>query len=281
MLRVTELKALLRARRVRSTKRLGQHQLIDAGMVERLVSRMGLSKKDVVVEIGAGLGALTERLAEAAGRVVAVEIDRACCRLLRERLRASPHVSVQCEDILEFDWTQVQQPVVVGAIPYSITSPILVRLFEVRRAFRDAWLIMQKEVAQRLLAKPGIKAYGRLSVLGQYGWQISHELAIPRRAFYPQPAVDSVCVRLGRRPDPPVDVADEAGFFALVKTAFAQRRKTLVNCLTRAGPWRMSRAQAEEAVWALGLPGTVRGEALTLPQLARLANGLGRAQPVR
>ena len=281
MLRVAELKALLRVHGLRLKKRLGQHQLVDPQVVERLVGRMELSKDDVVVEIGAGLGALTERLGHDAGRVIAVEVDSRHAELLAERLAARANIFVRCEDILRFDWSQVRDAVVVGAIPYRITSGILVRLFEVRHAFRAAWLILQKEVVRRLVARPGTKPYGRLSLLGQYGWEMRQEFEVSRRAFFPQPQVDSACVRLLRRAHPPVQLADEANFFALVKSAFAQRRKTLVNCLSRTGAGRMSRAEAEQAVRELGVPASVRGEALSLEQFARLANGLRRSQPLR
>ncbi|MBI2104731.1 MAG: ribosomal RNA small subunit methyltransferase A [Candidatus Omnitrophica bacterium] len=268
-----ELKALLRSRGLRLTKRLGQHHLVDAAVLERIVERCGLSSQDTVVEIGAGLGALTEPLARRSGRVVAVEADRGIASALAERMRSQRNVTVVCGDILRFAWADVPGAVVVGAIPYQLTSPILGVLAESRRAIRKVVLIIQEEVAQRLLASPGTKAYGRLTLLGQYCWDIRPLLDIPRRAFFPQPAVDSRCVELTPKTRGAVRVADERLFFDLVKRAFAHRRKTLVNCLS--GPGGLPRAEAETLVAALGLPPAVRGETLSLAQFAALANLLG------
>ncbi|MBI3330487.1 MAG: ribosomal RNA small subunit methyltransferase A [Candidatus Omnitrophica bacterium] len=270
MLTAPELKALLRSRGLRLTKRRGQHHLVDAAVIERIVERCGLSPHDTVVEIGSGLGALTEPLARQAGRVTAVEADRGIASLLAERMRPLRNVTVVCEDILRFAWADVPGAVVVGAIPYELTSPILAALAESRRTIRKIVLILQEEVAQRLTAAPGTKAYGRLTLLGQYCWDITPLLAVPRRAFFPQPAVDSQCVQLLPKSTQAVRVAEERLFFGLVKRAFAHRRKTLVNCLC--GPGGMPRAEAETLVAALGLPASVRGEALSLEQFAALAN---------
>lgn len=273
MLTTTELKTLLRSRGLRLTKRLGQHHLVDAAVLERIVERCGLSSQDTVVEIGSGLGALTEPLARRASRVVAVEADRGIARALAERMRPWRNVTVVCGDILRFAWTDVPGATVVGAIPYQLTSPILAALAEARRAIRKIVLVLQEEVAQRLAAAPGTKAYGRLTLLGQYCWDITLLLAVPRRAFFPQPAVDSRCVQLMSKTHGAVRVADERLFFELVKRAFAHRRKTLVNCLS--GPGGLPRAEADTLIAALGLPAAVRGEALSLAQFAALANLIG------
>jgi 16S rRNA (adenine1518-N6/adenine1519-N6)-dimethyltransferase len=166
--------------------------------------------------------------------------------------------------------------IAVGAIPYQITSQILVQLAEHRQTVARAVLVVQREVAQRLTAKPGTKAYGRLSVLGQYSWTIETVLTVPRHAFFPQPAVDSTCLRLRAHPQPQPAVADERHFFALVKAAFSHRRKTLVNCLGSEPPFHLPRATAEALLRACGLPVTVRGEALSLREFARLSDGLTR-----
>lgn len=277
MLTAAELKALLRARGLRLTKRLGQHHLIDARAVQRIVDSCELSPSDQVVEIGPGLGALTEELARRSGAVIAVEVDRGICELLAQRLSAAQHVRVHCGDILEFSWEGLRGVVVVGAIPYHISSLIVVRLCEVRQAIRRAVLVVQDEVADRLLAAPGTKAYGRLSVLVQYGWRISGGALVPRHAFFPQPGVDSRCVLLQARPSPPVAVEDEARFFALVKAAFAQRRKTLANGLASALPFPgLSMERIREALQRAGLPVAVRGEQLSLEQFAALSLALGQ-----
>ena len=281
MLTAAELKAFLRTHDVRLTKRLGQHHLVDAPLARRLIEHIHLSPNETVVEIGAGLGALTELLAAQAGRVIAVELDRKICELLRVRLSACSNVSVLCEDILTFSWAAHQRSVVVGAIPYHITSPIIASLSDNRRAIREAWLILQAEVADRLTAKPGTKAYGRLSVLGQYGWNIETVMSIPRSAFFPQPEVDSACLRLQPRSQPPVAVVNEPLMFEVVKAAFSHRRKTLVNCLSAHEPRLMDRAQAEALLGEVGLPIAVRGEQLSLDQFAQLTSALGRLNPLR
>lgn len=270
MLTAGELKTLLRTHGLRLTKRLGQHHLIDARVIERIVERCQLSPEDTVVEIGAGLGALTEPLARRAGRVIAVEVDRRIAAVLAERMRPWRNVTVACEDILQFSWARVSRVTVVGAIPYHITSPILVWLCEARHAIRKAVLLMQEEVADRLLARPGTKAYGRLSILGQYDWEIVPLLTVPRSAFFPQPGVDSRCVQLMPSGRPAAPVADEGFFFEVVKRAFSHRRKTLVNCLSEQVP----RAKMEATLRRLGLPVSVRGEALSLAQFAALADAL-------
>lgn len=279
MLTASALKSLLAAHHLRLTKRLGQNYLVDEGAIRRVVDTCGLSRTDTVIEIGAGLGALTEPLAEQAGRVMALEVDRAISALLRERLTRLPNVTVLCEDALEFSWRAVADAVVVGAIPYHITSPILIMLGEHRQAIRKAVLILQEEVGDRLLAQPGTKAYGRLSVLGHYCWKITRRFRVPRHAFFPQPEVDSLVLELASRDVQPVAVAQEDRFFEVVKAAFSQRRKTLVNCLMTLDRGSLRRETVERWVRDAGLPLTVRGETLSLAQFARLADIFG--QPVK
>jgi len=277
MLTASELKSLLTAHGLRLSKRLGQHHLVDARIAQRIVERCELSSDDTVVEIGAGLGALTELLAERAARVLAVEVDRRISELLAERLARAKHVTVLQQDILEFAWGDCDNKVVVvGAIPYHITSPILVSLSGARRVMTRAILILQEEVARRLLARPGTKSYGRLSVFAQYCWELSPLMTISRSAFFPQPEVDSSCMRFIPRAQPAVAVSDEPLFFELVKIAFSHRRKTLVNCLSTAEHVGIGRSQAETLVRELGVSGSVRGEALSLSQFAALANALAR-----
>jgi 16S rRNA (adenine1518-N6/adenine1519-N6)-dimethyltransferase len=272
MLTPAQLKSTLQAHGLRLTKRLGQHHLVDARAIGRVIQRCRLSAGETVVEIGAGLGALTEPLAAEARRVVAVEVDRRIAAALADRLRRLPNVAVICQDILAFDWSQAAGAVVVGAIPYHITSPILVSLTEHRRLIRRAILILQEEVAGRLVAKPGTKAYSRLSVLAQHGWELRPLLRLPRSAFFPQPEVDSSCLELVPRRRPAAAVRDEPRFFELVKTAFAHRRKTLANCLRASPALGLSAQEAASLIRRAGLPTAVRGEALSLEQFAALAS---------
>lgn len=271
----SELLDLLRARGLRLTKRLGQHYLVDPRLTTRLVSACGLTARDTVIEIGAGLGALTDLLAASAGQVIAVEVDRAVCQALKERMAAYPNVEVRCQDILSFPWAQQPGCRVVGAMPYLLTSPILVMLAERPVPIADAWLGMQREVADRLTARPGTKAYGRLTILVQYRFTVEQVLRIPRQAFFPPPAVESAWVHLTPRPaaaPTAVGVADERVFFDVVRAAFSQRRKTLLNCLGQLASVRVTRQQAQQALEAAGLPADIRGEALSLEEFAGLAN---------
>ncbi len=268
----TELLDLLQANRLTLKKRLGQHYLIDPHTTRRLVSSCELSPEDTVVEIGAGLGALTNALADAVRAVVAVELDPGICALLSSRLAGYSNVRVVCEDILSFAWSAYPGAKVVGAIPYQITSPILVSLCEHTPQVASVWLGMQQEVATRLTARPGTKAFGRLTVLVQYRFVVEQLMRIPKAAFFPQPKVDSAWVRLTPRRSPAVAVRDESVFFAVVRAAFGQRRKTLLNCLRHVTGPGLSREAAVEALRAADLPPAVRGEELSLEAFARLAD---------
>ena len=308
----TELLELLRAGGIRLSKRLGQHYLIDPRICRRLVSLCEIAPEDTVVEIGAGMGALTDLLAERAKRVVAVEVDRAISEHLTRRLAHLSTVEVLCQDILEFPWARYPGSKVVGAIPYHITSPILVSLCEGvapacnatssaartvpprsvaapaccdtssaawrvpprSPAVAAAWLGIQHEVAQRLCAAPGSKAYGRLTVLVQYRFTVSRLARIARSAFFPQPEVDSAWVQLVAHPSPPVTVDDEALLFDVVRAAFSQRRKTLANCLLQLRAPRLTRSQALMLIQEAGLAAGVRGETLSLEAFARVTNHL-------
>jgi 16S rRNA (adenine1518-N6/adenine1519-N6)-dimethyltransferase len=267
-----ELLQLLQRHGLRLSKRFGQHFLIDPALCRSLVARCGLSRADRVVEIGPGLGSLTGLLADAAGEVLAVEIDQGFCRALQERMVGRDIVRVMCEDILEFSWANVPATKVIGAIPYHITSPILLMLCQQVRRIPEAWLGLQQEVGERVMAKPGTKAYGRLSILVQYHFEIARVAKIPRQAFFPQPEVDSIWLHLRGRPKPAVAVRDEALFFDVVRVAFGQRRKTLLNCLLQLPRPALTRQTAAEALRSAGLSPTIRGETLSLSQFARLAD---------
>jgi 16S rRNA (adenine1518-N6/adenine1519-N6)-dimethyltransferase len=276
MLTVAQLKAELAARGLRLTKRLGQHHLVDEASIRRIIAECGSLGRDTVVEIGPGLGALTDVLAGEAARVIAVEVDRGIAAALAERMAGRSNVEVTCEDILQFPWASVPGAVVVGAIPYHITSPILIGLFEARAVFARAVLVMQDEVAQRLAAAPGSKAYGRLSVLAQFGWEVRLGPRVARTSFYPQPAVDSRCVALLPGARPSLNVANESLFFEVVKAGFSQRRKTLANALaTLPQAGALGRDGLARLLAQAGLPASVRAEALPLEAFARLTALLG------
>ncbi len=281
MLRAPDLATLLRAQGLRLTKRRGQHHLVDTGVIERIVRASRVSGEDTVVEVGAGLGALTEALARQAKRVIAVEVDRGVCALLQERLARLENVSVICQDILTFAWRTYPGAHVVGAIPYQITSPLLAALAGLARALGPVTFVVQDEVAKRLAAAPGGKAYGRLTLLAQSAWEVKRLFRISRRAFFPQPNIESAVVRLTPRRRPAVRPGEAAAFAAVVAAAFGQRRKTLVNSLTGSPHLGLTRSQADTAVQALGLPLAVRGETLSLEQFAALTEVLSRQKSLR
>lgn len=274
MLTVPALKALLQANGLQLRKALGQHYLTDRACLSRIIRACDVQAGETVIELGAGLGALTDDLAERAAQVVAVELDPHISELLRGRMVSRPNVQVVRGDLLALDWGQWRDVVVIGAIPYQVTTPLLAALSEVRQRVRRVVLVIQAEVADRLMAKPGTKAYGRLTVLGQYGWVIERMLEVPRGAFFPQPRVDSTCIRLLPRPAPAVSVLNETAFFALVKAAFGQRRKTLINSLLGDQRSWGSRQELERALGQIGLGLAVRGETLSLEQFAALASRL-------
>lgn len=274
VLTAADLKTLLSSHKLYLSKRRGQNYLIDPTMIRCIVESCALRKEDTVVEIGAGLGALTESLSQQAARVYAVEIDRGITKLLRQRLVAYKNVTIVEQDILQFDWEEFKDLVVVGAIPYSITSAILVALTAARSHIRQAILILQKEVAQRLLALPKTKAYGRLSLLCQYTWEATPLFDIPAEAFFPKPKVDSCGVRLTQRRQPPILLEDESLFFQLVQAAFSQRRKTLINCLKGGLFAKYPRSLLQSLFKELGLSPNIRGEALSLEEFGKLANTL-------
>jgi 16S rRNA (adenine1518-N6/adenine1519-N6)-dimethyltransferase len=254
---------------------LGQHFLADAAIADAIVAAVGATADDLVCEIGAGEGVLTGRLRAAAGRVVALEIDPA----LRAGLaRRWPDLDLRDADARRFSYGALaaERPapggrvLVVGNLPYSASKPILARLFEAHPALDAAVVMLQREVAERLTAAPGSRAYGVLSVL----WQVWADLAlvriVPPGAFRPPPAVESGVVRATFRRVPRVPIADERTFARLVKAAFAQRRKTLANALRPAGP-TLGAVPVAEALGAAGIDGRRRAETLTLEEFARLA----------
>ena len=258
---------------------LGQHFLIDQTLADRIVAAVGATPADVVCEIGAGPGILTERLAERAGRLVALEVDPALHRRLSARAAERQALDVRLTDARQFAYEALAElrpepdgrVLVVGNLPYAASKPILLRLFEARGSIHALTLMLQREVAERLAARPGSRTYGALSVL----WQVWADLTIlehvPPGAFRPPPAVASAVIRAVFRASPRVAIDDPARFGGVVKVAFAQRRKTLANALRAAFP-------AERVARALGLAsldGRRRAETLDLEEFARIARFLG------
>ena len=260
-------------------KKFGQNFLIDERVLDRIISASEITKEDCVLEIGPGIGTMTQYLAERAGTVTAVEIDRALIPILEETLCDYSNVTVIHGDILKFDINQLVQeknggrPIkVVANLPYYITTPIIMGLFEKQVPLKSITVMVQREVAQRMQAQPGTKDYGALSLAVQYYAKAEVVANVPPNCFIPRPSVGSAVVRLLRHERPPVQTKDEARMFALIRASFNQRRKTLVNSLGNAGELHISKEQVFEALAQMGLSPTIRGESLSLEQFARLNN---------
>ena len=261
---------------------LGQHFLRDAAAARRIVDLVGPTGRDLVLEIGPGEGALTGLLAVASGRLIALEIDPALAARLRERFGASAHVDIRGADARVFDYAGLPglrpdpagRVLVVGNLPYSVGKPILMSLVEAGSAIAqvatmEMALMLQKEVAERVAASPSTRAYGALSVLSQVACEVRVAFAVPPGAFRPPPRVDSAVLHLRIRGEPPVPVADPRRFRAVVRAAFAQRRKNLVNAL--APGLGLSADRVRGALVDAGLDPGRRSETLSLAEFARLA----------
>lgn len=261
-------------------KKYGQNFLVDNRILDRIVEAADITKDDCVLEIGPGIGTLTQRLAEAAGEVVAVEIDKNLLPILAETLADYDNVTVLNKDILKTDICGIAaehggRPLkIVANLPYYITTPIIMSLLESRVPTVSITVMVQKEVADRMRVGPGSKEYGSLSLAVQYYAKPEMIARVPAACFMPKPNVDSAVIRLTCYDKPPVEVRDEEWLFAVIRASFNQRRKTLANGLANAGNLGLSRGQVEAVLGELGMPLTVRGETLTLERFADLSNRL-------
>ena len=258
-------------------KKLGQNFLVDTNVLEKIVEAAELTREDCVLEIGPGLGTMTQYLAERAGEVVAVEIDKNLIPILEETLADYPNVTLIHADILKLDIGRLAEeknggrPIkVVANLPYYITTPIIMGLFETKVPLKSIVVMVQKEVADRMKVGPGTKDYGALSLAVQYYAKPQIVANVPPNCFIPRPNVGSAVIRLTRYEKPPVQ-ANEQRMFALIRAAFNQRRKTLANAVSNAPGLRLTREQVVQALAKMGLSPTIRGEALTLEQFAVLS----------
>ena len=260
-------------------KKFGQNFLIDTHVLEKIIEESGITKDDFVLEIGPGIGTMTQYLCENAREVAAVEIDKNLIPILADTLSAYDNVEVINDDILKVDINKLAEeknggkPIkVVANLPYYITTPIIMGLFESHVPIDSITIMVQKEVADRMKAEPGTKDYGALSLAVQYYAKPYIAAFVPPNCFMPRPKVGSAVIKLTRYEKPPVDVKDEGLMFRLIRASFNQRRKTLVNGIRNSGDFSLSKEEIEDVFNRCDLPLNIRGEALTLEQFAMLAN---------
>lgn len=259
-------------------KKYGQNFLIDTSVLERIIKAAQIGAEDCVLEIGPGIGTMTQYLAENAGKVVAVEIDKALIPILEETLAPYENITIMQGDILKTDIGELAEKYnagkplkVVANLPYYITTPIIMGLFEKNVPLESITVMVQKEVAERMQAKPGGGEYGALSLAVQYYAEPEIVANVPPNCFMPRPNVGSAVVKLKRYEKPPVEVEDEGFLFAMIRAAFNQRRKMLVNALA-AGMPELTKEKIAEALFKLGISETIRGEKLSLAEFAELSN---------
>ena len=260
-------------------KKYGQNFLIDTHVLDKIIGAAEIGRDDFVLEIGPGIGTMTQYLAEAAREVVAVEIDTKLIPILEDTLKEYDNVTVLNEDILKVDIRKIAEeknggkPIkVVANLPYYITTPIIMGLFESEVPLDSITVMVQKEVADRMQVGPGTKDYGALSLAVQYYAEPYIVANVPPNCFMPRPAVGSAVIRLTRHQKPPVEVMDEKLMFRIIRASFNQRRKTLVNGIRNSGDFSLSKEEIEDVFNRCELPLNIRGEALTLEQFAMLAN---------
>ncbi len=261
-------------------KKFGQNFLIDTRVLEKIIAAADITKDDMVLEVGPGIGTMTQYLCESARKVIAVEIDKNLIPILEnDTLSDYDNVRVINEDILKLDINKLVseendgKPIkVVANLPYYITTPIVMGLFESHVPIESITIMVQKEVADRMQVGPGTKDYGALSLAVQYYAKPEIVANVPPNCFMPRPNVGSAVIKLTRHEKPPVDVKDEALMFKLVRAAFNQRRKTLQNSINNSPELHLSKEQVVEALGSMELSQTIRGEALSLEQFATLAN---------
>lgn len=264
-------------------KRYGQNFLIDSNVLEKIVKSAGITKEDTVLEIGPGIGTLTQYLCEVAGKVIAVEIDRNMIPVLEYTLSDYDNITIINEDVLKLNIPELvkeqnnSKPVkVVANLPYYITTPIIMGLLEMDAPIESITVMIQKEVAQRMQEGPGSKDYGALSLAVQYYSQAEMKMIVKPNCFIPRPNVDSAVIRLDIYDNPPVQVKNRALMFRIIKGAFEQRRKTLMNSLSHSSAYKTDKDKIEAALVEMGKNVNIRGEELTLEEFALLSDILGQ-----
>ncbi|MBO1515115.1 16S rRNA (adenine(1518)-N(6)/adenine(1519)-N(6))-dimethyltransferase RsmA [Metabacillus bambusae] len=266
-------------------KSLGQNFLIEPNILSRIVDHADVTDKTGVIEIGPGIGALTEQLARRAKKVVAYEIDQRLLPILNETLAPYPNVSIIHQDVLEADlkgavkdnFSDCEEIMVVANLPYYVTTPIIMKLLEDQLPLKGIVVMLQKEVADRISAKPSTKEYGSLSIAVQYYTDAKTVMTVPKTVFVPQPNVDSAIIRLLVRDKPIVELENESFFFKIVRASFAQRRKTLLNNLVHFLPnGKELKTVIEETLSQVNIDGRRRGESLSIEEFAKLSDALDK-----
>ena len=281
------VRSILKDCGIRPRKHLGQSFLEDKNIINKIILAADIHEQDIVVEIGAGLGIMTEIMASQAGKVTAIDVDPRMIAVLRERLQNQPRVEIIEKDVLTCDFSALRSDgdsaklKVIGNIPYNISTPILFHLLTFRRHITAMVLMFQKEVVDRLVAFPGNKEYGIPSVIFSLFTTLSREMQVPASCFYPQPKVASSVVKIVVREKPLVELADEQFFFRIVKSSFGMRRKTIWNNLRSAGLPFSSDREIERLLDQAGIEGQRRGETLSPEEFGRLSNVFYAALPTR
>lgn len=260
-------------------KKFGQNFLIDQHVMDKIISAAGITRNDTVLEIGPGIGSMTQYLCENARQVIAVEIDKVLIPILNDTLSSYDNLTIINDDILKVDVNEIvrtmndKKPIkVVANLPYYITTPIIMGLFESKVPIENITVMVQKEVAQRMQSGPGSKSYGALSLAVQFYADPYIVANVPPNCFIPRPNVGSAVIRLTKLSKPAVSVNDEKLMFALIRASFNQRRKTLVNAISNSSELSISKEEITVACETLGYSPTIRGEALLLEDFAKFAN---------
>lgn len=266
-------------------KRFGQNFLIDQHVMDKIISAAGITGNDTVLEIGPGIGSMTQYLCENARQVIAVEIDKVLIPILNDTLSSYDNLTIINDDILKVDVNEIvrtmndKKPIkVVANLPYYITTPIIMGLFESKVPIENITVMVQKEVAQRMQSGPGSKSYGALSLAVQFYADPYIVANVPPNCFIPRPNVGSAVIRLTKLSKPAVSVNDEKLMFALIRASFNQRRKTLVNAISNSSELSISKEEITVACETLGYSPTIRGEALSLDDFAKFANYFNQSQ---
>ena len=280
-----QIKQIMSMNKAGFSKKLGQNFLTDYGVIEDIVFGAGICEEDHVIEIGPGIGVLTTALADYAGFVTAVEIDKKLIPILKQTLTGTDNVRIVNDDILKTDINQLIEAAkannpeltsvkIVGNLPYYITTPIIMKLIESNIPAESITIMMQKEVADRLTAEAGKKAYGGITVVVQYYCTTEVVTQVSADCFVPKPKVDSTVLKLNIRKEKPVNLINEEAFFEIIRLAFGQRRKTLLNCLS--GYRDMSKEEVSGILNDVGIDPVRRGETLTIEEYAEVANAFSR-----